>query len=279
MRPDELAELALDIKEHGLREPILTRAGKIIDERNRFLACQQVGVEPRYVQWDGKGSLVAFVISKNIKRRQLTAGQRAAVAAEMLPLLEKEAAERQKATLAVKGEKVGYKVSQKIDSPRDWNEARVLAEAVKLRKDRNETKAAAEAAKLSDTNRQYVSDAKKLKEHDPKQFERLKSGEATLPEINRQKKEDLREKRRKENREKVAKVPAIVDLVAAGARYATVVIDPPWHWGDEGDINQMGRAKPDYATITFEELLKLPVPALSDVDCHLYLWVTNRSLP
>jgi N6-adenosine-specific RNA methylase IME4 len=59
----------------------------------------------------------------------------------------------------------------------------------------------------------------------------------------------------------------------------TKLLDPPWDWSDEGDINQLGRAKPDYTTMTIEELCKLPVGKLSDNNCHLYLWVTNRSLP
>ena len=57
------------------------------------------------------------------------------------------------------------------------------------------------------------------------------------------------------------------------------MIDPPWDWGDEGDINQLGRAKPDYATMSFEELKKLPIDKLTKKDSHIYLWITNRSLP
>jgi hypothetical protein len=37
-----------------------------------------------------------------------------------------------------------------------------------------------------------------------------------------------------------------------GARFATIVIDPPWDWGDQGDCDQLGRAKPQYATMSFE---------------------------
>jgi len=92
----------------------------------------------------------------------------------------------------------------------------------------------------------------------------------------RAEREQVREERRQANAEVVAATP---DPVAAGARFATILIDPPWDWGDEGDVNQLGRAKPDYATMPFEDLLKLPVNELADVDCHLYLWITNRSLP
>jgi len=47
-------------------------------------------VTPHYEEWDGQGSLVAFVISKNLHRRQLTPAQRAAVGVDMLPLMEEE---------------------------------------------------------------------------------------------------------------------------------------------------------------------------------------------
>jgi N6-adenosine-specific RNA methylase IME4/transposase len=92
----------------------------------------------------------------------------------------------------------------------------------------------------------------------------------------RAEREQVREERRQANAEVAA---ATLDPIKAGARFATILIDPPWDWGDEGDVNQLGRAKPDYATMPFDELLRLPVGNLADVDCHLYLWITNRSLP
>ena len=54
-------------------------------------------------------------------------------------------------------------------------------------------------------------------------------------------------------------------------------MDPPWDWGDEGDCDQFGRARPTYATMSFAELLELELPA--EKNAHLYLWITNRSLP
>jgi hypothetical protein len=66
----------------------------IIDRRNRYLACRMAGVEPRFREWCGKGSLVSFAWSMNGARRHLQPGQKAAIAVEMLPMLEAEAAAR-----------------------------------------------------------------------------------------------------------------------------------------------------------------------------------------
>jgi N6-adenosine-specific RNA methylase IME4 len=89
-------------------------------------------------------------------------------------------------------------------------------------------------------------------------------------------KEAEREARRAENAKLVAATP---DPLMSGARFATIMLDPPWDWGDEGDQDQMGRARPVYATMPYEQILQLPLPILADKDCHLYLWITNRSLP
>ena len=43
----ELEALAEDIRANGLREPVwLHRDGRIVDGRNRWLACRWIGVEP-----------------------------------------------------------------------------------------------------------------------------------------------------------------------------------------------------------------------------------------
>jgi len=101
-----------------------------------------------------------------------------------------------------------------------------------------------------------------------------------VSDIRRAEKERDREGRREKNREKVRAVPSVATLQSLdGVKFATIVIDPPWDWGDEGDQDQLGRARPDYSTMTIEELEHLDVGGLADDDCHIYLWITNRSLP
>jgi hypothetical protein len=78
-------QLADDIKAHGLREPIWTYEGQILDGRNRFMACAAAKVNPQFRQYTGTDAL-AFVLSLNVHRRHLTESQRAMAAAKIATL-------------------------------------------------------------------------------------------------------------------------------------------------------------------------------------------------
>jgi len=54
--PEELTQLARDIKERGLLEPIILHKGLILDGRNRYRACQIAGVKPRIEEFDAKAA-------------------------------------------------------------------------------------------------------------------------------------------------------------------------------------------------------------------------------
>ena len=94
MSAEEFVQLKADIKENGLREPIWLHEGQIIDGRNRYWACQEVGAEIHAREWDGSGSLTAFVVSLNLHRRHLDESQRAIVGARIKPMFEEEARAR-----------------------------------------------------------------------------------------------------------------------------------------------------------------------------------------
>src|SRR3990167_5921459 len=81
----EFAALAEDIRLHGLHEPItLHPDGRILDGRNRYLACLEADRDPRFTTWSGAdGGELAFVISANLRRRHLNETQRAGVAARL----------------------------------------------------------------------------------------------------------------------------------------------------------------------------------------------------
>ena len=81
--PEELSLLVRDIKERGQLEPIILYKGRILDGRNRYRACQMAGVKPWIEEFnakDAKGSPEDFVLSRNLRRRHLSMGQKAAIA-------------------------------------------------------------------------------------------------------------------------------------------------------------------------------------------------------
>jgi hypothetical protein len=79
--------LVADIKEHGQREPIWMYDGKILDGRNRFLACQKAKLTPKRREFKGDdAAALAFVISANVQRRHMTFEQRALAAARVATL-------------------------------------------------------------------------------------------------------------------------------------------------------------------------------------------------
>jgi ParB-like chromosome segregation protein Spo0J len=95
MSEEEYLFLKDDIEQNGQIEPIWIHQKKIIDGRNRYRACKELGIKPELREWDGKGSLVSFVVSLNLKRRHLSSGQKAVVALEVEKWLAQEAKEKE----------------------------------------------------------------------------------------------------------------------------------------------------------------------------------------
>ena len=79
-------DISADIKTNGQNEPIILFQGKILDGRNRYLACRMAGVEPSFKEFSGEEPL-QFVISKNLHRRHLNESQRAMLAQKVYNML------------------------------------------------------------------------------------------------------------------------------------------------------------------------------------------------
>ena len=168
MEGEDRKRLEDDIRENGLQVPITLHEGKIIDGRNRYLACKKVGAYIRAEIWESEGlSPVDYVMSLNFHRRQLTPAQKATVAVNIDAYETKEAKKRQVATLK-KGDEIPVR---EIIPQRE--------------KGRSRDKAAEKVG----VNPRYVSDAKSIQKKHPEKFEELKKGEKTIPQVKREIKE------------------------------------------------------------------------------------------
>lgn len=88
MSEREFQDLVTSIEQNGQREPIwVHRDGRIVDGRNRWRACQELGLtaETRVYERDD-AELVKFVVDLNLRRRHLNESQRSMVAAKIARL-------------------------------------------------------------------------------------------------------------------------------------------------------------------------------------------------
>lgn len=137
MDDTEFNELVRDVRQVGRNVlPITLIDDAILDGRNRARAIEQlqaegVEIEARFEQWTPTDdeTPTEFVQRRNLSRRSLTAEQRLACVILMLPMIEKERAERQADTRIKPGEKRNphgrrgkEKLADSISTPPDPSE-------------------------------------------------------------------------------------------------------------------------------------------------------------
>lgn len=89
MGDEEFAALVADIAANGQREPAVIFEREVIDGWHRTRACDQLGIEVMTRPLEPGIDPVAYVLSRNLHRRHLTASQRAmavAACAKWLPV-------------------------------------------------------------------------------------------------------------------------------------------------------------------------------------------------
>jgi hypothetical protein len=94
---DAQRELVSDVRKNGCREPITIGTVNgiltLLDGRNRLAACSLAGVPPTVRVYD-KDDSVAFIVSQNLRRRDLDPTRRALIAVELMPMIEVESKAR-----------------------------------------------------------------------------------------------------------------------------------------------------------------------------------------
>jgi len=254
LSPDELAQLEANIIADGCRDPLVVWNGVLVDGHNRFDICSRNGIVFKTVALDlpDRAAVEDWMDSNQLGRRNLSPDAFRMILGRRYSRIKK----------AHGGDRKSTESKDQIDP---------LKEST-----------AAKLAKEHAVSEPTVKRAAKFYEEVERTPELKKAVEEGRPvlQVKRELKEKAREARREENRAKIAAVPVPEKVFTqTSAKFSTIVIDPPWDWGDEGDQDQLGRARPDYSTMSLPQLLDLPVGDMADDDAHIYLWITNRSLP
>lgn len=165
MSKEDFDGLCNDIEKIGVVEPIIVYQGYIIDGKNRWRACEKLGVECPTKEWGGTGSLVEFVVSRNLSRRHLTTSQKAVIAKDMVPMLEREAKARKIAGLR-KGDSP---LAQKCANGKNSEDFDVLGK-----------KSSETAADMVGVSARTVEQVMEVEKKAPEKIQDIRSGKKTV---------------------------------------------------------------------------------------------------
>ena len=84
--PDQFAELVEDVREHGVRDPVVCHDEMILDGWHRYRAAGKADQSCKFIALSDNDDPADFVISRNLHRRHLTVGQRAMIAEKIANL-------------------------------------------------------------------------------------------------------------------------------------------------------------------------------------------------
>lgn len=293
---DEFAGLEKSLLDEGCRDALVLWGDTLIDGHNRYEICTKYHIPFETVQKEfaSRDDVMIWMIDTQFSRRNMEKIDMILLAQKKAPILERMArkshydAVTKSNSERAKKNPIVVKIDndEKIDEPLKYDQIETVSiekhEPI-IEKKPEPTKpihVREEVAKMAGVSSGTVAMVEQVQKKKPEMIESIRKHEVSINQvyqaIKREEKESAREEKRQEN---AAKIETLRTPLEAQGLFQTVVIDPPWDWGDEGDVNQFGRAKPDYHTMPIEDIAKLPIGKISDENCHLYLWVTNRSLP
>lgn len=258
---EEYAQLEANILEEGIREPIITWNGYIIDGHNRFSIAQRFDLEYKTTSkyFSSEESVKEWMILNQFGRRNLSNYQRSVLALELEEVFSKKAKEKQLSSL-----KKGTSVPQ-ISAKR---------EPIETRK---------ELSKVASVSHDTISKVKKIQEKAPEEVKaKLATGEVSInaayKEIKKEEKKEERDKKIQEVKQKIE----TENLTTLDKKYHVIAIDPPWAYNEKGGFSsddydaQNNRGAVDYPTMTVEQIKKIEIPSAE--DSVLFLWTTHAFL-
>lgn len=252
--PERLAELAEDIRANGLLDPIALCDGKVLDGRNRLKACALAGVDPRFEHFDGDP--VAYVLSKNMIRRDLSDDQRRAIRIDLADL-ETERRGRPK-----KGETVSTIKTRDAIAEALGETGRTTQKAITVKKRAPELHEAVKAGKLTHNIASKLCDAP---EKDRREVIELVDQGMNATRAHRQVSH--------------ARL-ATASIELPEGVYRVIYADPPWQYEDQKAIESCARlaAHEHYPTMPLEDICALPVREMAADNAVLFLWSTAPML-
>jgi hypothetical protein len=168
---NENTELTEDIMAYGFLDSIIiTRDVQVVDGRARVEIAKKSEIlhKPQFEFYNGKEEeLLDFILSKNIIRRHLSQGQKAAAALNLLELIKQE--NKKKLSLKMKNIRNKYYETENLEKPEE-----------------SKIDSRAQAAKYFDVSSSFLAKAKTVQENDPALLTKVLNGTQTLEDAYKQ---------------------------------------------------------------------------------------------
>lgn len=256
--------LVEDIKAHGLNYQIMMFQDKVLDGRNRYLACIKAGINPEdpdlidYFEGTENDAL-DYVVSANLNRRHLSESQRGMVHARVATFRPGRQPKTNTAIAVFKSQaNVAKSLSISVDT---GQRARQVLES-----------GVPELVKRVDAGELSVNVASQIAQLPRERQEKV----AKLPVA--ELRGVVKRERRKERMEELVEATEAASKEAGDQLFNVVYADPPWKFEVYSEITGMDRAADNhYPTMGTDEICELPVPAAA--DAVLFLWATVPMLP
>src|SRR4030042_2530696 len=271
-----LDDLVQDIKKNGLLKTIVLFENKVLDGRNRYIACKKADVIPRFKQYNKEIDPLSYVISENLKRRHLNSAEKAEIGLIILEEEEKNARGRMEKTQSKEGQKIGSKehleginkATPSEGAPLISSPTNIIFKSIDQNKelrskdeDPKTIKQNGEALKITaqkmGISSETLTTVKKVKElNNPeinKKWEQAKKGKTTIKAV----------KMMIDKKTKPREVPKLPE-----DKYDIIYADPPWEYEFTETPNRT--IEKEYPTMNLKDIIKLKIPSAD--NAILFLW-------
>jgi N6-adenosine-specific RNA methylase IME4 len=240
LEPQEYRSFLADVQRRGVLVPLdITPAAVVLDGHVRLRAALELGLEELPVRELAPPDELEYLFWAALRRRHLSASQKAALAVEFERYQQSRAEARERRLANLKHQPVEVATLPPRGKTRD------------------------QAAAWAGVSPRTVQDAATVQAADPELFEQVKRGRLPVD----------RAARRVRQRERDAALPPAPPLPSGP--FQLIYADPPWRL--PGDPTSSRAIERHYPTMPLDEIAALAVPAAD--DCLLFLWGVNSQTP
>ena len=251
---EEYTQLEANILNEGIREPIITWNGYIIDGHNRYDIATRFDLEYKTTSkhFATEESVKEWMILNQFGRRNLSNYQRSVLALQ----LEEVFKEKAKDNLSKGGK--GFLISEKVNTNK-------------------------EISNIANVGKDTIAKVKKIQEKAPEEVkQKLATGEVSINAAYKEiKKEEKKEQRIEEINKQLIEIET-GNMPELEGLFDVISVDPPWNYEGENknitSFDSVGRrvANP-YPEMKTEQIKKIELPLKK--DSIVFLWTTHKFLP